>query len=345
MSTLESRRRVVGGVDTHGDVHVAAAINEVGGVLATSSFPTTPAGYRDLLAWLRAHGEVALVGVEGTGAYGAGLARFLATRDVRVVEVDRPNRQERRRQGKTDALDAVQAGRAALSGRFQGAKARTGAVEAIRVLLVAHRSATQARTKALVQMRHLCYTGPDALRERFAHTPSTAFVEAAARLRPGEDHTDVSAATKAALRHLARRVERLDAERAELVESLELLTRATAPALCARVGVGPLVAATLLVTAGDNPERLVSEAAFAHLCGVAPVSASSGKVTRHRLDRGGDRHANSALWRIVLVRMSYDPRTRDYLERRTKEGRSQREVMRCLKRYVAREVYHHLPRA
>ncbi len=344
MTTLEDIRRVVGGVDTHGDVHVAAAVDEAGGVLGTASFATRPSGYRALLRWLSAFGEVSVVGIEGTGAYGAGLARYLGDQSVAVLDVDRPNRQVRRRQGKSDTLDAIVAARTALAGGAGGAKVRRGAVESLRVLLVAHRSATQARTKALVQMRHLLYCGPDELRERLHSLSADALVHRAARLRPGPDIADVTAATKRSLRTLAARIEHLDAERAELVAGIDELTQGAAPGLRGLHGVGPRAAAALLVAAGDNPERLRSEAAFAHLCGVAPLAASSGKVSRHRLDHGGDRHANSALWRIVLVRMISDPRTRCYVERRTKEGRSTREVMRSLKRYVAREVYHHLPR-
>ncbi len=344
MTTLESSRRVFGGVDTHGDVHVAAALDEAGGVLGTATFSTRAPGYRELHAWLCGFGQLARVGVEGTGAYGAGLTRHLVHVGVVVLDVERPNRQVRRRHGKSDTLDAIVAARTALSGAAGPAKARAGAIESIRVLLVAHRSATQARSKALVQMRHLLYCGPDELRERFAHQRGSALVTDAARLRPGPHVGDVTTATKCALKSLAMRIERLDAERADLLATIDELTQEVAPALRGLTGVGPLIAGALLVTAGDNPERLKSEAAFAHLCGVAPLEASSGKVSRHRLDRGGDRHANSALWRVVLVRMTCDQRTRDYVERRTKGGRSTREVMRCLKRYVAREVYHHLPR-
>ena len=331
-------------MDTHGDVHVAAALDETGGVLGTATFSTRAPGYRELHAWLCGFGQLARVGVEGTGAYGAGLTRHLVHVGVVVLDVERPNRQVRRRHGKSDTLDAIVAARTALSGAAGPAKARAGAIESIRVLLVAHRSATQARSKALVQMRHLLYCGPDELRERFAHQRGSALVTDAARLRPGPHVGDVTTATKCALKSLAMRIERLDAERADLLATIDELTQEAAPALRGLTGVGPLIAGALLVTAGDNPERLKSEAAFAHLCGVAPLEASSGKVSRHRLDRGGDRHANSALWRVVLVRMTCDQRTRDYVERRTKGGRSTREVMRCLKRYVAREVYNHLPR-
>lgn len=308
-------------------------------MLGTRTFAAERSGYRALLDWLTSFGELTSVGVEGTGAYGAGLARFLAHQGVAVIEVDRPNRQARRRQGKSDPLDAIEAARSALSGRSGLAKSKDGAVEAIRVLLVARRSATQARVKALVQMRHLVYTAPDELRERLKGLRATALIEQAANLRPLRSPDQVNAATKAALRSLALRVRSLDDERTEIDQVLEPLVRTTAPQLVAAVGVGTVTAATLLVTALDNPERLRSEAAWAHLCGVAPLPASSGKIIRHRLDPGGNRQANSALWRIVMVRMTCDPDTKAYIARRTKEGRTQREIIRALKRYVAREVY------
>jgi transposase len=285
------------------------------------------------------------VGVEGTGSYGAGLARFLRRRHVEVVEVDRPNRQVRRRQGKSDPLDAIEAARAALSGRAQGkAKTRDGAVEAIRVLVVAKRSARQARVKALTQVRHLGNTAPDQLRCRMKGLSVPALVAEGAKLRPTRSTDPVTAATKASLSSLAHRIQALDAEIAELDAMIDPLVAATAPDLLTLFGVGPDTAAALLVAAGDNPERLHSEAAWAHLCGVSPLQASSGRVTRHRLDRGGDRQANSALWRIVMVRIAHDPDTTAYFERRVKEGRTKPEVIRILKRYVAREVYRHLPR-
>jgi transposase len=343
-TTIDITRPITGGVDTHGDVRVAAALDPVGRVLGTEAFEASPTGYRDLCAWLCSFGEVNSVGVEGTGAYGAGRARFFGRRGICVVEVDRPNRQARRRQGKSDPLDAVEAARAVLSGRAGGAKSRDGAVEALRVLLVTRRSATQGRNKALVQMRHLVLTGPDELRVRFKGVSQTRLVAKAHDLRPLRSPDQVTAATKTALRTLSRRIGALDEERADLDQLLAPLVAATAPELVALQGVGTVVAATLLVTAGDNPERLSSEAAWAKLCGVAPLEASSGKVVRHRLNPGGDRQANSALWRIVIVRLTCDPDTKAYMERRTKEGRSKREVVRILKRYVAREVYRTLPR-
>jgi len=346
MTIVEPARTIVGGVDTHLDVHVAAALDPIGGVLGVEAFTATPHGYRALLEWMGAFGSVAKVGVEGTGAYGAGLSRFLARAGVEVIEVDRPNRQMRRLTGKSDPADALEAARAVLSGRATGApKSRTGNVEAIRALVVAKRSAREARLRAVHQMRQLSYTAPDQLRVRLKGLATTEFVDEAAAMRARGGGDTVVLATKIALASLGRRVHALEAEAAHLDERLAELVEATAPQLLALFGVGIDTAAVLLVAAGDNPERLRSEAAWAHLCGVAPIEASSGKVTRHRLDRGGDRTANAALWRIVMTRLSFDPRTRDYMERRQKEGRSKREVIRILKRYVAREVFKVLPRA
>jgi transposase len=332
-------REVTGGVDTHGEVHVAAVIDVTGRILATSSFPATFAGYRRLLGWLGRHGRVARVGVEGTGSYGAGLARYLTGEGVAVVEVNRPDRQRRRRRGKSDTVDAEAAARAALNGDADGTpKAGGGPVESVRVLRLARRSAIKARTQAANQIRDLIVTAPDQLRSRLRNLDTDQRVALCARFRTG-DPTDPGEATKLALRTLARRHLELSAEIDELDAQLARLCAAINPALLAAHGIGPEVAATLLVTAGDNPHRMGAEAAFAALCGASPVEASSGKVTRHRLNSGGDRQANNALWRIVLVRMSSDPRTKAYVARRTLEGKSKKEIIRCLKRHVAREVF------
>ena len=330
---------VTGGVDTHLDTNMAAALDGIGGQLGVREFPTTPAGYRALLAWLRSFGTVVRVGVEGTGSYGAGLSRHLAAEGVSVIEVDRPNRQNRRRRGKSDPVDALSAARAALSGDASGqAKARDGAVEAIRVLRVARSSARHDRNEALNQMRSLVSTAPDELRQSLRDLSIRNLVDTAAALRPSTEVTVVSA-TKTSLRELARRALLLAEQIARLDTILKPLVAARAPALVASYGVGTDTAGALLVAAGDNPQRLVSEAAFAHLCGSSPIEASSGKVTRHRLNRGGDRQANHALWRIVITRMAAHADTIAYVERRTKEGKSKREIIRCLKRYVARELY------
>ena len=342
--TIVETRQITGGVDTHLDTHVAAAIDGNGGVLGVESFPTTSAGFAELHAWLVSLGSLDRVGVEGTGAYGAGLARFLRTMDVAVIEVGRPNRQARRAHGKSDSIDAVEAARAALSGRASAvAKSADGNVEAIRVLLVAYRSGRDTRTKCLNQLRHLGFCAPDELRERFRGASVASLAVTAAVLRPNPNGDAVMYATKLAMHTLGRRVVDIDADCARLYGELSDLVTATAPGLVALHGVGTHTAALLLVAAGDNAARITSEAAFAHLCGVAPIHASSGKIVRHRLNRGGNRQANHALWRIVFTRMSSDPRTRAYVERRSLEGRSKPEIMRVLKRYVAREVYRNLP--
>jgi transposase len=330
---------VTGGVDTHLDTNMAVALDGVGGQLGMREFPTTAAGYRALHRWLESFGTVVRVGVEGTGSYGAGLARYLATQGVEVIEVDRPNRQNRRRRGKSDSVDALSAARSALSGDASGvAKSRNGAVEAIRVLRVARSSARHDRTEALNQMRSLVSTAPDELRAQLRDLSGVQLINQTVALRPGRG-MDVTSATKTALRELGHRARYMGEQMDRLGALLGPLVASTAPALVASYGVGTDTAGALLVAAGDNPGRLRNEASFAHLCGTSPIEASSGKVTRHRLNRGGDRRANHALWRIVMVRMVSDPDTRDYVERRTKEGKSKREIMRCLKRYVARELY------
>ena len=340
--TIVETRAITGGVDTHADVHVAAALDPVGGLLGVREFPVTPAGYACLLGWLAGFGTVCLVGIEGTGSYGAGLARHAAAAGIRVVEVDRSDRQDRRRQGKSDPLDAVSAARAAQSGRAVGApKGRDGTVEAVRALMVAQRSARADRIQTINQARSLIVTGPDDLRARFAgHTPA-ALVADLASLRPRPGST-VGYATRIALRELGRRAEFLDTQLDRLDELIVPLVTAHAPGLLALYGVGPHTAALLLIAAGDHPERLRSEAAWAHMCAAAPIPASSGKTVRHRHGPGGNRQANHALWRIVFTRMGSHPATRAYVERRTQEGKSKKEIMRCLKRYVAREVYPHL---
>jgi transposase len=330
---------VTGGVDTHADEHVCAAVDGVGRILGTASFPTTPAGYRRLVRWLCGHGRLVRVGIEGTGSYGAGLTRFLAGESVEVVEVNRPNRQTRRRRGKSDTVDAEAAARAALNGDATTTpKVGDGPVEAIRMLRLARRSALKARTQAGNQIRDLIVNAPDDLRARLRDLDTALRVAACARFRCGPV-TDTSEATKTALRSLARRHLELTDEIDLLDDQLRQLCIAANSALLGARGVGPEVAATLLVTAGDNPQRMRSEAAFAALCGVSPVAASSGKIVRHRLNQGGDRQANNALWRIVMVRLTCCDRTRTYAAQRKAEGKTRREIIRCLKRYIAREIY------
>jgi len=335
---------VVGGVDTHADFHVAVAVDANGGLLGVESFPAEQAGFERLLGWLGGFGSVVRVGVEGTGSYGVGLARFLTEAGTEVVEVDRQNRQVRRKKGKSDPTDAVTAARAALSGAASVVpKRRDGPVEQMRVLLVARRSARHQKTQDLNQLRHLVYCAPEPIRVRFKDRPQTSLVKKAAAMRPNPGSDPVSHTTNLVIRNLARRVLSLNTEIKEIDGLLTGLINQTAPALLDLYGVGADGAATLLVTAGDNPERIHSERSWAHLCGVTPIPASSGKTIRHRLNRGGDRHANSALHRIVLTRMSNHTQTREYVARRRAEGLNSLEIMRCLKRYVARQVFKHLP--
>ncbi|MEU3017832.1 IS110 family transposase [Nocardiopsis sp. NPDC007018] len=331
---------VTAGVDTHGHTHHAAIIDPLGRHLADAEFDATGPGYHQLLTWLESFGTVAAVGVEGTGAYGAELARHLARAGLTVVEVDRPDRKMRRMKGKSDPIDAYAAATAVASGRATGTpKTRDGIVEAIRALRVVRRSAVKARTQAINQTRQLVVTAPEQVRAALRDLPVKELTARCARLRPGTDLTDPVPAVKFALRRLGKRVGALDEELQELDVRLKALTRQAAPELLEVKGVGPDVAGQLLATCGDNPDRLGSEAAFAHLCGVAPIPASSGRRDRHRLNRGGDRAANHALHTIVLSRMRWDERTRAYVERRTGQGLATKDIMRCLKRYVAREVF------
>jgi transposase len=332
---------VAGGVDTHQDTHTAAVIDLIGRVLGTAVFPADATGYAALLVWMQRFGRLVRVGVEGTGAYGAGLARLLRDHDVDVVEVDRPDRKTRRFQGKSDPIDAIQAARTALAeNRTATPKHRDGRIEALRNLRVARRSAVDQRADTQRRIKALIVTTADELRQRLRGLSDTELISTCARLRP--DRSDAASpvtATKIALRCLARRHQQLTTEISDLDELLHPLVAAINPNLIAANGVGTDTAGQLLVTAGENHNRLRSEAAFAMLCGVAPIPASSGKTNRHRLNRGGDRNANAALYRVVLCRMRWDPRTRAYTERRTKQGMSKKEIIRCLKRYLARELY------
>ncbi len=334
-------RVVTGGVDTHKDVHVAAVVDERGKILDAASFSATAAGYENLLSWLRGFGDVEKVGVEGTGSYGAGLTRHLRSAGVDVVEVNRPNRQLRRRKGKSDTVDAEAAARAALCGDASGTpKAADGASEALRALRVARRSAVKARTQAGNQIRDLIVSASEELRGELGRLNLRGQVAWCARCRPGAS-TDPKEATKRSLRLLARRHQALSAEVTELDQHIAEVCTEANPALLAADGVGPEVASALLIAAGDNPERMRSDATFAALCGVSPVEASSGKITRHRLNRGGNRDANNALWRIAMVRLAHHhPASDAYVQRRRQEGKSDRDILRCLKRYIAREMYH-----
>jgi len=331
---------VVLGVDTHLDVHVAVALDQLGRRLGEMATPTTVRGYEKLLRWAEGLGSVRCAGVEGTSSYGAGLARYFKAAGVAVMEVERPKRRHLRRNGKSDSRDAESAARAVLAGEMAGEpNSGDGRVEMIRTLRAARRSAVKARAQAANQLQGLRVTAPDKLRDRLRGLSTKDLVAVAARFRLGADPEDVEAATRFALRSVARRYRTLSAEIGELDARLDRLVAETAPNFLSLTAIGTNHATTLLVVAGDNPERLKSEASFASLCGVSPIEASSGKVARHRLNRGGNRDANRALHMICVVRMGRDQRTREYVARRTTEGKSKLEIMRCLKRYIAREVY------
>lgn len=340
MTTMtDSRPSVVGGVDTHKDLHVAAVVDRAGRILGTASFPNDTRGFRQLRCWMARHGRIDRVGIEGTSSYGAGLSRHFMRAGVEVLEVCRHDRQRRRMKGKSDTVDAEAAARAALARDMVATpKSGVGRVEAIRALRIPRNSAMKARTQVANQIHTLIDTAPDQLREQLRGRKIAALVDEMSRWRPGPP-TDPTEAHRYALRLLARRWQQLSGELADLDGHITELVQQTAPELVAVRGVGIETAATLLVAAGDNPERLHREQGFAALCGVSPVDRSSGRQRHHSLNRGGNRDANRALWRIALVRMHCDPDTRAYAERRTKDGKSKKAIIRCLKRYIAREIY------
>ena len=345
MTIVEAARGITGGVDTHRDVHVAAALDPLGGLLGSESFYTDPSGYKELLAWLESFGQVTKIGVEGTGSYGSGLSRYLRRVGVEVIEVDRPNRDERRRSGKSDPLDAVEAARAALSGRASGSpKSRDGAVEAIRVLVVAKRSARQARVKALIQMRHLVFSAPEQLRCRLKGLSVAALVAEGIKLRPTRSPDPVTAATKASLSSLAHPISRSTTSSPNSTSGSRHCSWPPFPSYWTSSASVP--------TRGrprHGGRRQPRASAFrgslgAPVRGLAHPDGVGQEERQGRAHEGGDRQANSALWRIVMVRIAHDPETQVYFERRVKEGRTKHEVIRILKRYVAREVYRYLPR-
>jgi transposase len=330
---------VILGVDTHKDRHVAVVLTPLGVRLSSDNFPVTAAGYRALLAWVGTFGILRRAGVEGTGSYGAALARHLRAAGVEVIEVNAPDKATRRRRGKTDTLDAEAAARAVLSGRATGsAKAGDGPVEMLRMFKLAKASAVKARTQAINQLQAVLVAADPALREALSGLTNTMLIRRCTQLEATTPQ-DVTSAAVYTLRLLARRVLELTEEIDDLVHRITDTITAHCPTLLTRRGIGPDNAAALLIAAGDNPNRLRSEASFAALCGVNPLDSSSGKTSRRRLNRGGDRQANAALYRIALSRLRWETRTRDYLARRITEGKTRREAIRCLKRYLAREVY------
>ncbi|MCA1677752.1 MAG: IS110 family transposase [Actinobacteria bacterium] len=330
---------VILGVDTQRDTHAAVLIDLVGRFVDAETFPTTRRGIRALIAWAQQRGIISQAGVEGTGSYGASLARALRLERITVIEVTRAVRAGHRHLGKNDTRDAEAAARSVLSGQATAVpKARDGIVESIRVLRNARASAVKARTQAILHLKNLVLTAPDELREPLRSLSTKQLVARCARMHRS-DYLDTVGATRRALRTLARRHQTLNEEINELDALLKDLTARAAPRLLRQPGIGPEIAARMLLIAGDNPTRLRSDAALAALCGASPIEASSGKTTRHRLNRGGDRQGNSALWLIANNRMIHDPQTRDYVKRRTTDGKSTKEIRRCLMRHIARGIY------
>jgi transposase len=334
-------RRVVGGVDTHKDLHVAAVVDELDRVLGSRSFATTRHGYKQMLTWMRSFGQLRRVGVEATGTSGAGLLRYRQNAGVEVLEVTTPDTPDRRKRGKNDDLDAQNAAHAAFAGkRTVTPKSRDGMIESLRVLKACRKTAVAARRVALQMIHNTIVCAPDELREALRKMTRMQLIRTLAAWRPDlTDDRNVVSAYRITLKSLGRRyLERHD-EIADLDAMITAIVDELAPALVAQNSIGHGSAAQLLLTAGDNTERLQSEASFAALCGVSPVPASSGRTTRHRLNRGGDRAANSALHIIAIGRLRTDPRTKAYVAKRIAEGHSKLEAIRCLKRYIAREVF------
>jgi transposase len=332
---------VVGGVDTHKDLHVAAVVDERDGVLGSQCFATTRHGYKQMLAWMRSFGPLRRVGVEATGTYGAGLLRYLQRAGVEVLEVTTPDKGDRRKRGKSDDLDAQNAAHAALAGkRTVTPKTRDGMIESLRALEACRKTAVAARRVALQMIHNTIVRAPADLRDQLRELTRMGLVRTLAAWRPDmTDYRNVASAYRITLKSLARRYLELHDEIADLDAMIATIVDELAPNLVAQDSIGHESAAQLLLTAGDNSERLHSEAGFAALCGVSPVPASSGKTTRHRLNRGGDRAANSALHIIAIGRLRTDPRTKAYVARRMAEGHSKLEAIRCLKRYIARQVF------
>ena len=340
--TLQLSNFVVGGVDTHKELHVAAVVDEHDRVLGAECFPTTRHGYKQLVQWLRSFGKIARIGVECTGTYGAGLLRYLHAQDIEVLEVTGPDQDLRRRKGKDDTLDAENAAHAAFARvRAVTPKTRDGLVESLRVLKVSRKTAVAARRVALQMIRMNIVSAPDELRDQLRNLTRMKLIRLLAAWRPDlTRYRDVTGAYKIALKSLARRYLELTDEITDLDVMIKNIVDHLAPDLITKPAVGYESAAQLLITAGDNPERLTSEAALAALCGVSPIPASSGKTHRHRLNRGGDRQANSALHIIAIGRLRTDPRTQDYVAKKLSEGHSKMEALRSVKRYLAREMFY-----
>jgi len=340
------RSDVVVGVDTHKDQHVAVALDGLGGRLAVLSIAANPDGYAELLAWADQLGTVAGFGVEGSGSYGSGLTRFLRRQARTVSEVSRPPRKgERRRAGKSDTIDAEHAAREVLAGTATATpKLGDGIVEAIRLVKIARDSAVNAHSQAMITLKATLVTATDELRAELEPFTDSKLIQACAGLDASGDIADPAVAMRHTLGALARRWLELHEEVKSHTRHLKKLTETAAPELVAAFGIGPDIAAEMLITAGDNNDRVRSDAALAKLCGACPIPTGSGRTNgRHRLNRGGNRQANAALHRAIVVRMRWHPPTIAYVQRRTAEGLSKKEIIRCLKRFLAREIYHLLP--
>lgn len=331
---------IFAGVDTHKDTHHVAIVDELGRSIADQEFLAVGSGYRRIVEFLHKHGIVEAIGVEGTGSYGAELTRVLTRAGIRVLEVAHANRSERRLRGKSDPLDARRAALSIVAGKgLATPKQRDGDVESMRVLLAERSSAVKARTASINQIHCLLVSAPEEIRQDFRRYDGDKLVSALARTRPPAG-TGVVSMIRASAKRLAHRHQALAADITHIDHQLSALTSRQNPALMAASGVGPFVAAHLLATIGDNPDRIATKAQFAALCGVAPIPASSGTRQRFRLSRGGDRQANAALHRIVLLRKRHkEPRTMAYIARRTAEGLSDRDIVRCLKRHVSNEIF------
>jgi transposase len=333
------------GVDTHKASYTASVVSRTGAELATLTVASDAFGQRKLMAFAREHGSgPRFWAIEGTGSFGAGLTTFLLEHGEQVAEIDRPARPARRNGAKSDVLDATRAAREALSRNHLAQPRRRGDREALRVLVRTRAGAVQAKSRAICHLKALIVTAPVALRDQLRKLADLELLSRCSRLRTTPAQSTEHRASILAIRATARRALALEAEADDLETHIQVLVRDMAPQLLQECGVGVLTAAAVLI-AWSHAGRLRSEAAFAALAGVAPIPASSGQVTRHRLNRHGDRQLNCALHQIILARQTHDPETRQYVERRTAEGRSPKEIRRCLKRFLARRIFRLLERA
>lgn len=332
---------IVLGVDTHKDLHVGVVTDLLGKAIGHCEIEVSSQGFSELVAWAKTLGAPKRAGVEGTGSYGKSLAAYLLAEGIEVLEINRPNRQHRRRHGKSDVADALGAAKAVLSGEALAMpKNNHGSVESMRVLMVARDSAIDGKTRAANRLESLLITAPIEFEEQFAGLTRGQQAKKAVEFRITENVSDPVSALKMAMGSLAKQYLESQSEAKMLEQQIAALVSHQAPTLLAEKGVGVLSVATLLIACGQNPTRITSESKFAALCGVSPVDASSGKVSnRHRLNRGGNRQANRALYIIALVRLRHDEETKEYVARKIEEGKTIREAIRCLKRFIARRIH------